>query len=104
MFVALWEYEVKPGDEERFEKAYGPDGDWVRLFRSDTHYYETRLVRDSLRRRVYLTMDFWASRDAYEEFMAGHHAEYESIDAMGEKLTVKERRIGWFETVEGSPQ
>jgi hypothetical protein len=35
MFVALWEYEVKPGEEERFEKAYGPDGDWVRLFRSD---------------------------------------------------------------------
>jgi hypothetical protein len=49
-------------------------------------------------------MDFWASREAYEEFMARHHAEYESIDAMGEKLTVKERRIGWFETVEGSPQ
>jgi heme-degrading monooxygenase HmoA len=99
MFVALWEYEVKPGDEERFEKAYGPDGDWVRLFRSDTHYYETRLVRDSLRRDVYLTMDFWETRQAYEEFMAGHRPDYEAIDARGEELTVTERRIGWFEMV-----
>jgi len=99
MFVALWEYEVKPGYEERFEKAYGPDGDWVRLFRSDTHYYETRLVRDSLRRGVYLTMDFWESREAYEEFMAGRRAEYEGIDEVAEELTVKERRIGWFEMV-----
>jgi heme-degrading monooxygenase HmoA len=102
MFVALWEYEVKPGDEERFEKAYGPDGDWVRLFRSDTHYYETRLVRDSLRRRVYLTMDFWESLEKYEQFLAGHRAQYEAIDAKGEELTVTERRIGWFEMVEGS--
>ncbi len=28
MFVALWEYEVKPGCEERFENAYGPGGEW----------------------------------------------------------------------------
>ena len=104
MFVALWEYEVKPGNEERFENAYGPDGDWVRLFRSDTHYLQTRLVRDSLRRGVYLTMDFWESRQAYEKFMAGHRAEYQAIDAKGEELTLKERRIGWFEMVEGSSQ
>jgi hypothetical protein len=25
MFVTLWEYEVKPSCEERFEKVYGPD-------------------------------------------------------------------------------
>jgi len=104
MFVALWEYEVKPGSEERFENVYGPDGDWVRLFRSDTHYYQTRLVSDSLRRGVYLTMDFWESQEAYEQFLAGHRAEYEAIDAAGEQLTGKERRIGWFETVEGSSQ
>ncbi|HUC54587.1 MAG TPA: antibiotic biosynthesis monooxygenase [Candidatus Cybelea sp.] len=97
MFVALWEYEVKPGDEERFENAQGPDGDWVRLFRRDTHYHETRLVRDALRSGVYLTMDFWESRGAYEEFMAEHRAEYEEIDRASAGLTINERRIGWFE-------
>lgn len=99
MFVALWEYEVKPRYEERFEKAYGPGGDWVRLFRSDTHYCETRLVRDALRSGVYLTMDFWESREAYEKFVATHREDYKALDAAGEELTVKERRIGWFETV-----
>src|SRR5205814_3756608 len=42
MFLALWEYEVKSGCEERFESAYGPGGDWARLFRSDSNYRETR--------------------------------------------------------------
>ena len=46
MFLALWEYEVKPGSEERFEKVYGPEGDWARLFQKDSHYHQTRLVRD----------------------------------------------------------
>jgi len=100
MFVALWEYEVKPGHEKRFEKAYGPDGDWVRLFRNDSRYHETRLVRDSFRSSIYLTLDFWDSRDAYEKFMADHKEEYKALDAAGEKLTSKERRLGWYELVE----
>ncbi len=97
MFVALWEYEVKPGGEESFEKAYGPGGDWVRLFQSDSHYKETRLVRDAFRGGVYLTMDFWESRKAYEEFLAGHTTEYEKIDKASAGSTINERRIGWFE-------
>jgi heme-degrading monooxygenase HmoA len=100
MFVALWEFEVKPGCEKRFEKVYGPEGAWARLFRNDTHYYQTRLVRDSLRDGVYLTMDFWESREAYEGFMAEHRAEYAAIDEASETLTEGERRVGWFEKVD----
>jgi heme-degrading monooxygenase HmoA len=101
MFVALWEYEVKPGCEKRFEKAYGPAGGWVRLFRSDSHYHETRLVRNALRPGIYLTLDFWNSRQAYEKFMADRKEEYRALDAASENLTNNERRIGWFELVEG---
>ena len=36
MFVVLWEFEVKPGREERFERVYGADGEWAQLFRGDT--------------------------------------------------------------------
>ena len=100
MFVALWEYEVKPGCEKRFEKAYGPDGDWAKLFHSDSHYREMRLVQDAFRRGVYLTMDFWESRAAYEKFTGEHQREDEALDARGEQMTAKERRIGLFEVVE----
>jgi heme-degrading monooxygenase HmoA len=99
MFVALWEYEVKPGSEERFEKAYGPEGEWVRLFRRDGNYRETRLVRDAERRGIYLTLDFWSSREAYEEFMAEHREEYKEIDEATELLTNSERRVGWYDLV-----
>jgi hypothetical protein len=32
MFLVLWEFEVKPGREQRFQQVYGPGGDWDSLF------------------------------------------------------------------------
>ena len=100
MFVALWEYEVKPSCEERFEKVYGPEGGWAKLFRSDGNYLETRLLRDVARPGIYLTLDFWASRQACQRFMTAHTAEYERLDAAGEELTLRERKIGWYEQID----
>ena len=99
IFVALWEYEVKPGYEKRFEIAYGPHGAWARLFRGHSNYRETRLLRDPFRPAIYLTLDFWSSREAYEQFIATHSVEYKALDAAGEELTSKERRMGWYELV-----
>jgi heme-degrading monooxygenase HmoA len=97
MFLILWEFEVKPGGEERFEKVYGPGGDWAQLFRSGTDHRETRLLHDSFRPVVYVTMDFWNSQQAYEEFLRTHHAEYQAIEALGEKLTsAASARTSWF--------
>jgi heme-degrading monooxygenase HmoA len=100
MFVALWEFEVKPGCEKRFEKAYGPAGEWARLFRSDSDYRETRLLRDSFRPAVYVTLDFWNSREVYENFLSERRAEYEAIDKASAGLTINERRIGGFEKID----
>ena len=94
MFVALWEFEVKPGSEKRFEKVYGPTGDWATLFRSDANYQETRLFQDATRPAIYLTMDFWTS------FMGSHAAAYGSLDAVGKELTLRERKIGWYKRVD----
>ena len=93
MFVTLWEFEVKSGSEELFEQAYGPEGEWVRLFRRDARYRGTRLLRDVGRERVYVTMDMWESREAYDEFREKYAAEYAEIDRKCEGLTVTEMHL-----------
>jgi heme-degrading monooxygenase HmoA len=100
MFLALWEFEVKPGRIKRFLRVYGPEGDWAKLFRKDANYQETRLLHDLNRPATYLILDFWASRQAYEAFMAAHATEYGRLDAVGGELTLKERKIAWFEQVD----
>ena len=99
MFLVLWEYEVKSGSEKQFENVYGPAGDWARLFRTDSYYRETRLLLDPFRSNVYLTLDFWTSRDSYEQFTSAHKAEYQAIDALGESLAASQRRLGAYEMV-----
>jgi heme-degrading monooxygenase HmoA len=96
MFVALWEYEVKPGCEESFQSAYSPQGDWVRLFQRDPHFRETRLLRDTSRPRFYFTLDYWDSENSFEQFKAANHAAYAAINRATQPLTLSERRLCTF--------
>ena len=95
-FVVGWEFWVRSGAEAEFERAYGPDGAWVRLFSGDPAYGWTKLVRDVGQPRRYLTLDYWASAAAYESFKRNHVAQYGEIDRQCEKLTANEKEIGRF--------
>ena len=97
MFLALWEFEVKRGSEEKFEEVYGAEGAWAKLFARDAAYRGTRLVKDVKRERVYLTLDFWETREAYEKFKKENAGEYERIDRECEGMTVKEKKLCEFE-------
>jgi len=97
MFVVLWEFEVKSGCEQGFERVYGPDGEWVRLFRGDANYQGTRLLRDTARDGIYVTIDLWRSRDAYERFRTAARGSYAAIDATCEGMIASERHVGSYE-------
>jgi heme-degrading monooxygenase HmoA len=99
MFLALWEFDVKPGFESRFEKVYGLDGDWAQFFRGDPHYRETRLLRDALRPNAYVTLDLWDSRDAYEHFRQQNREAYPALDRSCEAMTLREKHLGSFDEV-----
>jgi heme-degrading monooxygenase HmoA len=97
MFLALWEFEVKSGCEERFLSVYGAEGEWARLFRTDENFIETRLVRDAVWTDKFVTLDFWESRSAYESFKQLNHAAYLMLDRECQSLTVFERCLGYFD-------
>ena len=96
MFVILWEYEVKPGSEEVFEKVYGPEGDWARLFQTDPHYRKTRLLRDVSRPPWYFTLDYWDAENYFAVFKAAHGAAYAEMDRAMEGLTISEQCLTTF--------
>jgi heme-degrading monooxygenase HmoA len=94
MFVILWSFEVKGGNETAFEKTYGPDGAWAEFFRRDPAFRGTRLARDTAQPLRYYTLDFWTSRGAYETFVETHGKEYAALDAKCEPLTAREIHLG----------
>lgn len=93
MFVILWEFEVKLGSEDRFQRAYGPDGAWVQLFQRDPHFRGTQLQRDPARPRYYFTIDLWDSETAHRQFLDANQALYRELDQSYEHLTSSEKHI-----------
>lgn len=99
-YAYLWEYTVASDKIPEFERAYGPAGDWVALFRRAPGYLATQLHRDRRQPLRYVTIDYWESAAAWEDFRRRHSREFEELDARCESLTVSEREIGRFEPVD----
>ena len=95
-FVTVWEFRVRAGKRRQFEKAYGPDGAWVKLFRRDKEYIRTDLLRDLGTPRRYVTVDVWSSRAAYLRFKKRKQREYDEIDRKSLSLTEGEVKMGEF--------
>jgi len=95
-YLIMWEFQVRPGMEKRFEKIYGSDGDWARLFIQDESYIGTDLIHSLDGKRTYMTLDFWKSQKAYDDFRKRQLAKYKILDQQCEDLTESEREIGRF--------
>jgi heme-degrading monooxygenase HmoA len=96
MFVVVWQFEIAEENVSAFEAAYGPEGAWAQLFRTSPEYRGTELLRDAYIAGNYLTIDRWASEDAFRAFRKDHDQEYEVLDRACDELTSREARIGAY--------
>jgi heme-degrading monooxygenase HmoA len=97
-FAVVWEFRVSPRRRRAFEKVYGPEGDWARLFRTAKGYVRTELLRDRNMPGRYLTIDYWQSGQALAVFKKRNHAAYTELDEKCAALTEAETLVGEFNT------
>ncbi len=95
-YVYVWEFIVDREQVEEFERHYGEDGSWVRLFRQAPGYLQTLLLRDSVHPGRFVTIDRWESDVAYREFRTRFSQQYADLDGICEKLTRRETLLGEF--------
>jgi heme-degrading monooxygenase HmoA len=81
VFARVWEYDVAPHQVDAFLAAYGPDGDWSRLFNTAAGYAGTRLYRDTAIATRFVTVDRWVDEASWRRFLADARAEYNALDA-----------------------
>jgi heme-degrading monooxygenase HmoA len=96
MFVVVWQFEIAEEKVAAFEAAYGPEGSWAQLFRGSPDYQGTELLHDAYVAGKYLTLDRWASEEAYRTFRRLHDDAYESLDRACDSLTTRETRVGTY--------
>lgn len=97
MFVRVWLYSVEEPNRADFERAYGPGGDWARLFALSGNFLGTELLRGEPGR--YMTIDRWRDESDWRLFMDRHGDDYRALDRDCEGLTSEEVEIGEFSQV-----
>ena len=98
MFVRTWRYRVGREAHEAFEAAYGPDGDWARLFARGSGYLGTELLgavdRASDAVFTYVTIDRWRGRSDWDAFLTEYGEDYRALDQRFDDLTLDEEDLG----------
>lgn len=101
-FAYVWVYSVRPEQLDDFLKLYSCEGEWVELFQRAEGFVRTELARDATDPDRYMTIDYWSSREARDQFRIDFAGEFAALDAAGEQFTVDERFIGDFEILPAS--
>ncbi|PKM85276.1 MAG: hypothetical protein CVU86_03175 [Firmicutes bacterium HGW-Firmicutes-11] len=99
LYLYLWKFKVLLGKETEFRRIYGPEGEWVQLFRQGAGYVQTLLLKDLDVPGAYTTVDMWQSEAAYKVFKEKFVAEFEILDKKCERLTESEELVGRFESL-----
>jgi heme-degrading monooxygenase HmoA len=100
MIVIIWRFRVKPEASEAFERAYGPNGDWVRLFAQADGYGGTELLKLDGQAGQYVTFDRWRSMEQFQRAQALLASEYAALDRRCEAYTSEETPLGTYGIIE----
>jgi heme-degrading monooxygenase HmoA len=97
MIEVYYRYTVHSAQARAFEHAYGQNGPWVALFKRHKGFIRTRLFRQKADEHVYLTIDVWESKEAYDRFRSENAEEYLRLDRQLAMLKLEELLLGYYE-------
>ncbi|HEY6942239.1 antibiotic biosynthesis monooxygenase family protein [Dokdonella sp.] len=100
MVATIWRFRVQPDRTDAFERAYGPRGDWARLFERAEGYAGTELLKLHGEPATWLTIDRWRSEGDYERAKALLADDYAALDRRCEAYTCDEAWLGLHTVVE----
>ncbi|WP_133500615.1 antibiotic biosynthesis monooxygenase family protein [Cognatilysobacter terrigena] len=101
-YVYMWAFDVVADNASEFERHYGPEGTWARLFLRAPGYIGTLLLMDPSTSGRYVTIDRWRDEAAFDAFRTTFATEYEQLDRECEHLTLREQALGVFDEVDGA--
>jgi quinol monooxygenase YgiN len=82
----VWNFEIKPGRHDAFERLYGADGEWTALSRRSRSYLGSSFLRDLARPTRYLVVEYWSEMVVYERHTANFRDEIARLEKERELL------------------
>ena len=95
-FAYIWQFTVDDQHKVEFLAAYDATGTWAQLFLKDDTDLGTELLVDESDPSRYVTIDYWTSKAARDDFRKRFRTEFEELDRKCEEFTSVETLIGDF--------
>ena len=95
-YEIIWVYEVGSAQREAFERAYGAEGDWARLFGREEGFLEVVLLADVDAPGRYVTIDRWRDAASFDRFQEQHGDAYAALDDRLADVSGRGTRLGGF--------
>ena len=100
MIATIWRFRVHAEHVAAFERVYGPEGDWAKLFAYAPGYAGTELLKQEGEPGVYLTMDLWQGEDEFNASKTLLARDYDALDRRCEAYTCEETWLGLYRIVD----
>jgi len=100
VIAVVWQFEVKPGQQEEFEKFYGADGEWTALGRRSRSFLGSSFLRDQARGTNYLLVEYWSEMVVYERHHADFEEEVQALEQQRASLVDSSMPLGLFNTLD----
>lgn len=96
MVAVVWQFDIRAGRAEEFERLYGADGAWTKLSRRSRSFLGSSFLRDIGSETRYLLVEYWGEMLIYEKHLADFGAEVEALERQRESLMDRMETIGVF--------
>jgi hypothetical protein len=72
VIAVVWQFEVRDGKEDEFERFYGADGPWTAISRRSRSFLGSSFLKDLAQPDRYVVVEYWSEMVVYER----HHADF----------------------------
>lgn len=96
MVAVVWQFDVRPGAAEDFERLYGSDGEWTRLSRRSRSFLGSSFMRDIASETRYLLVEYWSEMLVYEKHLASFTTPLKVLEKQRAALVERIEAVGVF--------
>lgn len=100
MIALVWQFDVKSGNEDEFERFYGADGEWTALSRRSRSYLGTSFLKSANTPARYLVIEYWSEMLVYERHQADLSDEIDRLNRQRDALLEATQPVGIFHALD----
>lgn len=100
MIAVVWQFEVRAGREDDFERLYGADGEWSALSRRSRSFLGSSFLREETPEPRYLLIEYWSEMLVLERHRREVRDDVEELERRRDEMVTRTSPLGVFRALD----